>query len=109
MMSNSKLQISPTSMCECGLKLPRQELKVLTIKNSSIASEASLLLAFLQFLNPISFITLITGNPSQLYDSVHKQIFSLPDEYKLYPGHDYKGKISIAVTHYHSESTQYRW
>jgi len=32
------------------------------------------------------------GNSEQLYESVHKQIFSLPDETFVYPGHDYKGR-----------------
>ncbi|CAN6453044.1 unnamed protein product [Victoria cruziana] len=31
------------------------------------------------------------GNSSQLYKSVHSQIFSLPKETLIYPGHDYKG------------------
>nr|CAB3243873.1 persulfide dioxygenase ETHE1, mitochondrial-like [Phallusia mammillata] len=31
------------------------------------------------------------GNAGQLYDSVYKRIFSLPDHYFLYPGHDYMG------------------
>lgn len=26
-----------------------------------------------------------------LYDSVHSKIFSLPDHFTLYPGHDYRG------------------
>jgi len=32
------------------------------------------------------------GNSEQLYDSVHSQIFSLPDETFVYPAHDYKGR-----------------
>lgn len=32
------------------------------------------------------------GDPGTLYDSVQNQIFSLPDDFKLYPAHDYKGK-----------------
>jgi len=32
------------------------------------------------------------GNSTTLYNSVHKHIFTLPDCFKLYPGHDYKGK-----------------
>jgi len=27
-----------------------------------------------------------------LYDSVHQKIFSLPENFKLFPAHDYKGK-----------------
>ena len=33
------------------------------------------------------------GNPDTLYDSVWKQIFSLPENFNLYPAHDYKGKL----------------
>ena len=33
------------------------------------------------------------GNPSTLYDSVWNNIFSLPENYRLFPAHDYKGKI----------------
>lgn len=31
------------------------------------------------------------GNPYTLYDSVHKKIFTLPDDYAVLPGHDYNG------------------
>uniref|UniRef100_F6X7G6 Metallo-beta-lactamase domain-containing protein n=2 Tax=Ciona intestinalis TaxID=7719 RepID=F6X7G6_CIOIN len=31
------------------------------------------------------------GNSETLYDSVHNQIFTLPDHFQLYPGHDYMG------------------
>ncbi|KAL1237641.1 Persulfide dioxygenase ETHE1 [Trichinella spiralis] len=31
------------------------------------------------------------GDSRKLYNSVHSQIFSLPDDYLLFPGHDYKG------------------
>jgi len=31
------------------------------------------------------------GDPTQMFDSITKKIFSLPDETKIYPGHDYKG------------------
>uniref|UniRef100_H2ZAD6 Persulfide dioxygenase ETHE1, mitochondrial n=1 Tax=Ciona savignyi TaxID=51511 RepID=H2ZAD6_CIOSA len=31
------------------------------------------------------------GNSEKLYDSVHNQIFTLPEHYQLYPGHDYMG------------------
>lgn len=37
------------------------------------------------------------GNASTLYDSIHQQIFSLPDETLVYPGHDYKGRLSSTV------------
>ncbi|EKX40363.1 hypothetical protein GUITHDRAFT_96377 [Guillardia theta CCMP2712] len=37
------------------------------------------------------------GDPSLLYDSVHKEVFSLPDNCIVYPAHDYKGLMSSTV------------
>jgi len=37
------------------------------------------------------------GNPSTLYDSVWNKIFSLPEVYRLFPAHDYKGQTSTSV------------
>lgn len=37
------------------------------------------------------------GNPSLLYNSVHKKILSLPEDYLIYPGHDYNGLMSSSV------------
>lgn len=37
------------------------------------------------------------GNPVTLYRSVHTQIFSLPDDCLLYPGHDYRGLTATSV------------
>ncbi|MEQ9075643.1 MAG: MBL fold metallo-hydrolase [Sandaracinaceae bacterium] len=37
------------------------------------------------------------GDAERLYDSVHQQIFSLPDETPIYPGHDYRGFTSTTV------------
>lgn len=37
------------------------------------------------------------GDAGQLYDSIHKQIFQLPDETLIYPGHDYKGETVTTV------------
>ncbi|BBN00041.1 sulfur dioxygenase [Marchantia polymorpha subsp. ruderalis] len=37
------------------------------------------------------------GDPAQLYNSVHSQIFSLPEETFLYPAHDYKGQTVTTV------------
>lgn len=31
------------------------------------------------------------GSAERLYDSIHTKIFTLPDEYTIFPGHDYKG------------------
>ncbi|WP_440207242.1 MBL fold metallo-hydrolase [Acinetobacter oleivorans] len=37
------------------------------------------------------------GNAGTLFDSIHKQLFSLPDETIVYPGHDYKGHLSSTI------------
>jgi glyoxylase-like metal-dependent hydrolase (beta-lactamase superfamily II)/rhodanese-related sulfurtransferase len=37
------------------------------------------------------------GNAHMLYRSVHEQIFSLPDDSLLYPGHDYRGLMATSV------------
>ncbi|DBA66576.1 TPA: Ethylmalonic encephalopathy 1, variant 2 [Trebouxia sp. C0005] len=37
------------------------------------------------------------GNARQLYNSVHTQLFSLPDSTIVYPAHDYKGQTSSTV------------
>ena len=37
------------------------------------------------------------GDANQLYRSVYEQIFSLPDETVVFPGHDYKGRIQSSV------------
>lgn len=37
------------------------------------------------------------GDAGQLYDSVHRQIFSLPDATLVYPGHDYHGQTVSTV------------
>ena len=39
------------------------------------------------------------GNAETLYDSIHQQIFTLPDDTIVYPGHDYKGRLSSTVRH----------
>lgn len=33
------------------------------------------------------------GDAATLYESVHTQIFSLPNNFKVYPAHDYKGVL----------------
>ncbi len=38
------------------------------------------------------------GSPQTLYDSVQQKILSLPEETKLYPGHDYKGRTVSTVS-----------
>jgi sulfur dioxygenase len=37
------------------------------------------------------------GNSTTLYNSVHSQIFTLPDCFKLYPAHDYKGMLFLLL------------
>uniref|UniRef100_A0AC34Q1Z4 Metallo-beta-lactamase domain-containing protein n=1 Tax=Panagrolaimus sp. JU765 TaxID=591449 RepID=A0AC34Q1Z4_9BILA len=37
------------------------------------------------------------GDARTLYESVHDQIFSLPDDYLVYPAHDYSGKFVTSV------------
>ncbi|XP_046577352.1 persulfide dioxygenase ETHE1, mitochondrial-like isoform X1 [Haliotis rubra] len=37
------------------------------------------------------------GDPSVLYDSVHNKIFSLPDNFRLFPAHDYTGQTMTTV------------
>ena len=37
------------------------------------------------------------GDARALYHSVHDRIFSLPDDARLYPGHDYKGRTVTTV------------
>jgi sulfur dioxygenase len=37
------------------------------------------------------------GSADTLYDSVHQQIFTLPDACIIYPAHDYKGRTSSTV------------
>jgi glyoxylase-like metal-dependent hydrolase (beta-lactamase superfamily II) len=32
------------------------------------------------------------GSAENLYNSVHKKLFILPEDYLIYPGHDYRGK-----------------
>jgi len=37
------------------------------------------------------------GCANTLYDSVHEKIFKLPDDYTIYPGHDYRGFTKTSV------------
>jgi len=37
------------------------------------------------------------GSSETLYDSIHTKIFTLPDHYRLYPGHDYRGFTRTSV------------
>lgn len=39
------------------------------------------------------------GDAGQLFDSIHNQIFQLPDDTLIYPGHDYNGKTRSTVGH----------
>lgn len=37
------------------------------------------------------------GSAEQLFDSVHAQLYSLPDDCVLYPAHDYEGRTSSTI------------
>ena len=37
------------------------------------------------------------GDSETLFRSVHEQVFTLPDETRIYPGHDYKGRTMSTV------------
>lgn len=37
------------------------------------------------------------GNSALLYDSVHSKIFTLPDDYVVFPAHDYTGQTNSSV------------
>lgn len=37
------------------------------------------------------------GSPQTLFQSIHQQIFTLPDDFILYPAHDYAGRMSTSV------------
>lgn len=37
------------------------------------------------------------GDPEKLYRAIHDKIFTLPDHYLLYPGHDYAGHLVTTV------------
>lgn len=43
------------------------------------------------------------GDSRSLYKSVHEKIFTLPDNFRLFPAHDYKGKMETSV----AEEKQY--
>lgn len=42
------------------------------------------------------------GCPKTLYNSVHTQILSLPDNFKLFPAHDYRGIFNLDFIYYFS-------
>jgi len=37
------------------------------------------------------------GDSGTLYDSVHQQVFTLPDDTRIWPGHDYRGRTMSTV------------
>ncbi|VEL21901.1 unnamed protein product [Protopolystoma xenopodis] len=49
------------------------------------------------------------GSSDSLYDSVHGRILSLPDEFLLYPAHDYEGRTvtSVAEEKAHNKRSAY--
>lgn len=38
------------------------------------------------------------GSSDKLYDSVHKKLFTLPEDTKVYPAHDYRGQTASSIT-----------
>jgi sulfur dioxygenase len=34
-----------------------------------------------------------SGDPSALYDSIHSKLYKLPDDYMVFPAHDYTGSV----------------
>ena len=40
-----------------------------------------------------------SGDAGSLYDSVHERLFTLPDETRVWPAHDYKGKTVSTIGH----------
>lgn len=38
-----------------------------------------------------------SGDSGLLYDSVHGKLFTLPEHYKVYPAHDYKGQLFSTI------------
>lgn len=37
------------------------------------------------------------GNAEDLYNSIHKKLFTLPDDYLVYPGHDYNNRFVSSI------------
>jgi sulfur dioxygenase len=37
------------------------------------------------------------GSAEKLFDSVRRKLFALPDETRVYPGHDYQGRVSSTI------------
>ncbi|XP_053207007.1 uncharacterized protein LOC128391184, partial [Panonychus citri] len=37
------------------------------------------------------------GSSSKLYDSVHSRLFILPDDYNVYPAHNYNGQLTSTI------------
>lgn len=49
------------------------------------------------------------GDPVKLYENVHSKIFSLPENFRIYPAHDYKGQLESTVyeeKHYNPRLTK---
>lgn len=38
-----------------------------------------------------------SGSAEQLYHSIHQKLFSLPDDYLVYPGHDYQSRFVSSI------------
>jgi sulfur dioxygenase len=40
-----------------------------------------------------------SGDAGALYDSVHRRLFALPDETRVFPAHDYNGRVVSTIGH----------
>ena len=52
---------------------------------------------YIIFSNYIKILDYKLGSSEKLYDSIHGKILSLPDEYIVFPAHDYTGQTTSSV------------
>ena len=60
---------------------------------------------YCNLLNLFCFFDLPSGDPEVLYNSVHQKIFTLPEDFCLFPAHDYKGIVIFPFTPGYSKTT----
>jgi sulfur dioxygenase len=49
------------------------------------------------------------GSADELYSSVHNQLFTLPNDTKVYPAHDYKGRCNSTVGEVSLQPSRYSY
>jgi len=49
------------------------------------------------FIGAVARADFLGGSAGQLYDSIHNVLLTLPDETILYPGHDYRDRVSSTI------------